>query len=249
MNNTNTQLELKVLVVDDEPLARHWLGVLLEQMPMQITFVGLASAQQAANWLEKNSCHVILLDIHMPGVDGLEFARQCQQTIPSAAIIFVTADSSHALEAFDLHAFDYLTKPVTLARLEQALLKASERIGLLPQQHTPNQLDKIDITVEMHQQILRIPLHDILYFRSDSKYTAIVTVDKEYLSEESLNMLEERLGEYVLRTHRSYLAPKHQIQALTQKPETESWEIELKNYAEKIPVSRRQLASIKAYLR
>lgn len=248
-DNITPPLDLKVLVVDDEPLARHWLEVLLKQMPMKITSVLVGSAAQATQWLEQNCCHIILLDIHMPRVDGLEFAKKCQQTGQSAAIIFVTADSNHALQAFELHAFDYLTKPVSSARLEQALNKACERMGLLSPQHAPHALKNTFVSVEMSQQIIRIPLYDILYFRSDSKYTAIVTANKNYLSEESLNTLEERLEEYVLRTHRSFLALKHQVKALIQKPGADGWEVELKNHDEKIPVSRRQLASVKAFLR
>ena len=240
---------LHVLVVDDEPLARHWLRVQLGKMPLSIEMAEAASAALATQWLEKNCCHVILLDIHMPGTDGLAFAKQCQQICPEVAIIFVTADSSHALEAFELHAFDYLTKPVTEERLEQALRKVCARLPLITEAQGGALRDEPMVTVENQQGIVKVPVSSILCFHSDSKYTEVITKEKIYLIETSLNSLESQLKDYVIRVHRSYLIPTHAIEALTQKTGADAWELVLRDMAVRIPVSRRQLPLVKEALK
>lgn len=249
MNDPHAQTPvLHVLIVDDEPLARHWLRVLLGKMPMSLEVAEAASAALATQWLQQNTCHVILLDIHMPGTDGLTFAKECQELSPDVAIIFVTADSSHALQAFELHAFDYLTKPVSEERLEQALNKVCARLPLMASQNATPKEEPL-ITIENQQSIVKIPLSTILCFHSDSKYTEVITKEKTHLTETSLNHLESQLEGYVVRTHRSYLVPLHAIEGLAQKINSDAWELTLQETEQKIPVSRRQLPIVKDALK
>jgi len=246
---------LTALIVDDEPLARQMMRMQLGKCQYPVNVTEAASATLAKEWLAQNECDVIFLDIHMPDINGLEFAQQ-QQTFNQSAkkpiIIFVTADSNHALQAFDLAAFDYLTKPVSLDRLEKALGRVMEQIALQHDLKTPNPQDVPSITIESHQQISRIPLADILYFHADSKYTHITTRAQSYLLEESLNSLEQRFAAHVIRVHRGYLVITTAIEKLIREVSTDSeqdcWFIKLHHTSTLIPVSRRQLAAVKKLL-
>ena len=122
---------LRVLVVDDEDLARVRLRSLVADCPLPAaTVVGeAANATQTLAWLAAGECDVVLLDIRMPGRDGLQLAAELNRRDPVPAVVFVTAHADHALEAFDLHAVDYLTKPVRRERLQAALQRAALRLA------------------------------------------------------------------------------------------------------------------------
>lgn len=250
MNNTS----LTALIVDDEPLARQLMRMQLSKCCPSINVAEAASAALAIKWLEQNACDVIFLDIHMPDINGLEFAQKLQHstsTSTSTVIIFVTADSNHALQAFDLAALDYLTKPVSPERLEKALNRVIDQIKR-QQQPLADEKNEPFIMVESHQQISRIPLSHILYFHADNKYTRITTSTQTYLSEESLNTLEERFEQHVIRIHRAYLVVVGAIEKLVKKngtdSEQDSWFVKLYHSRELLPISRRQLSAVKKLL-
>ena len=258
MNTCAPAAQLKILIVDDEPLARHWLRMQLHKCELPIEVSEAASAALAHEWLCAHECHLILLDIHMPGVNGLEFAEQCQKTSPAQtmhppAVIFVTADSSHALQAFELAAFDYLTKPVSVERLKQALQRVSERTHFNTQQTTSaTEQSEPSLTIDGVQHISRVALSKILYFQADSKYVKVVTDAEDYLIENSLNALEEQFKDHVIRAHRAYLVPRHAIEKLIRVPAEnntqEMWAIKIHGSQTLIPVSRRQLGPVKELL-
>lgn len=249
---------LKILIIDDEPLARHWLRMQLNKTRYTITLAEAASAALALQWLEKNTCHVILLDIHMPETDGIQFTRQLQAKAANQhitpAIIFVTADSSYALQAFELAAFDYLTKPVSVERLEEALARVINRGQLISSKEELTAHAKQPyITVETHAEVLRIPIQQILYFYSESKCIKVVTTDKSYLIDQSLNTLETQFQDYVIRIHRSFLVVKQAIEKLLRNDNTHieidaSWAVKLRGSNQLLPISRRQLTPVKELL-
>ena len=119
---------LNVIVVDDEALARQRLRTLLGDCPDPLVYVSgeAADAVSAMTLLQHRPCDVVLLDIHMPGTTGLQLARAVRQLPSPPLVVFVTAHAEHALEAFDVEALDYLTKPVRLPRLQAALKKAEQ---------------------------------------------------------------------------------------------------------------------------
>lgn len=251
---TSSPPTIQVLIVDDEPLARHWLRMQLGKCRQPVAIAEAPSAALALDWLQKNTCQVLLLDIHMPGMSGIDFAKKCQALVCPPSIIFVTADASFALKAFELAAFDYLTKPVSVERLEEALDRVCARTPSIikstssaaPPAEAPA------VVIDGPQHLIRVPLSQVLYFQADNKYVRVVTTSENYLIEESLNTLEKQFGEFVIRTHRGFLVPKHAITALMRvAPEetiTEGWSIQIRGTNALLPVSRRQLAQVREIL-
>ena len=209
MNN----LPLKIVIVDDETPARNRLRDLLqdctEEIPLEL--VGEASnGLGALALLQSCQAGVALLDIRMPEMDGLELAWHLHKLPAPPAIIFTTAYDIHAIQAFEVHAIDYLLKPIRQARLLEALM----RIGTV----TPPQQEialwklcprpRTHFSVHERGRIRLIPASDVIYLRAELKYVTIRTHEKEHLLEESLIHLEEEFSERFVRIHRSCLVAK-----------------------------------------
>jgi two-component system response regulator AlgR len=229
-------LPLRVLIVDDEELARLRLRTLLGDClapPAQV--VGeLASAVAALQWLGQHRCDVVLLDIHLPGLDGLQLAQRlrAQALVQAPAVVFVTAYSEHALAAFDVEAVDYLTKPVRRARLQEALVRAAHWLGrsrampvaagqaaasAAPRQTpfaVPAGTDLPVILVHQQGALLRVPVDEVLYLKAEQKYVQLRTAQGSYWLDESLTELSERLGERFLRIHRNALVARRAVREL-----------------------------------
>ena len=239
---------LRVLLVDDEPLARARLRTLLGDcpapQPMVLGEAGDALATLA--WLSRNACDVVLLDIHMPGADGMQLAQAIQALPSPPAVVFVTAHAEHAVQAFELDAVDYLTKPVRLERLLISLKKAEQRIAA----NKAPEPEKISNFVLIHDRgrTERVPLTDIVYLRAELKYVTVRTRDRTLIYDGSLAEFEDRHGAHWLRIHRSTLVARHAIRALEKHhdvDEGDGWAVRLTGVDEALAVSRRQLASVK----
>ena len=205
---------LRVLIVDDEPLARLRLRTLLAQMPeLPTEVVGEAGdAQQAIDLLRVQRADVVLLDIRMPGRDGLQLAEALHRLPQPPAVVFVTAHGSHALRAFELDAVDYLTKPVRRDRLQAALQRVVQRRGGPSQ---PAALDEAPaLVVSDRHRTLRIPLEELLYLRAEMKYVTAHTATRSHVIDESLTELEERLGSGFIRIHRNALVARRAVREL-----------------------------------
>lgn len=242
---------LRVLVVDDEPLARSRLRTLLLdcRTPSACCAAEAAQADQALELLQRDRFDVALLDIHMPGVDGLALARALQNVPRAPALIFVTAHAEHALEAFEVDAVDYLTKPVRLERLQAALAKA-ERYNQT--RSAPAEDGEIPVLVIQERgRTERVPLPEVLYFKAELKYVTVRTLHRSYILDGSLNELEVRFAEQFLRVHRNALISKRAVRALEkhyEPEEGEGWAVRLMGIDELVAVSRRQLAAVRALL-
>lgn len=242
---------LRVLVVDDEPLARSRLRALLGDCKTpEAHCVGEAGhAAQALETLAREPIDVVLLDIHMPGIDGLALARNLQSLNKKTALIFVTAHAEHALDAFEVDAVDYLTKPARLERLQAALAKAQRSL-----QSRAIALDDFDAPVLIIQErgrTERVPVRDVVYFKAELKYVTVRTVHRTYILDGSLNELEAQHGELFLRVHRNALIARRAVRALEkhyEPEEGEGWAVHLRGIDEPVAVSRRQLASVRALL-
>lgn len=247
-------MSLSILIVDDEALARSRLRHLLSSCvdsSKDLVFEA-ADTSQALALLSSQRIGLVLLDIHMPGIDGLRLAKTILQQAGSPAVVFVTAHAEHALEAFDLEAADYLTKPVRLERLQQALEKVIRRRDQR-QQLQEGKAALLNATQEyllLHDGIRmsRVPLHEVLYFKAELKYITVRTAIRSYVMEGSLHDLEHRHAQQFLRIHRNALIARHAISCLEKHfdaEEGEGWAVRLHGLSDLLAVSRRQLSAVR----
>ena len=258
---------LQVLIVDDEALARKRLrNLLADCSEPSAEIVGeAASVAEAKTLLANLQVDAILLDINLPDADGLSLARTVQgmanataattnlPDLVAPAIVFVTAHAEHAVQAFDLAALDYLTKPVRLERLQIALQKIEQSRQSIRRLEPENTHIFAENTLVIHERgvITRIPLAEVLYLKAELKYISVRTANKTHILEGSLNDLEARFPAPFLRVHRNALVARHAIRALEKHyddSEGEGWAVRLDGVDEVLTVSRRQLAAVKEEL-
>lgn len=244
-------MRLQVLVVDDESLARSRLRTLLGDCASPpVTVAGEAgNAAQAMDLLRRVSFDAVLLDIHMPGADGLALAQALRALPHPPAIVFVTAHAEHAVAAFELEAVDYLTKPVRLERLQLALQKV-ERLGtvrVVPQTEAAPEI----LLIQDRGRTERVPLVEVLYFKAELKYITVRTAARSYILDASLSELEERHPGQFLRVHRNALVARRAVRVLEKHydpEEGEGWALRLNGIDELLAVSRRQLSAVREAL-
>ncbi|XHS76463.1 LytR/AlgR family response regulator transcription factor [Burkholderiaceae bacterium UC74_6] len=261
-------MSLRVLIVDDEPLARLRLRGLVEACtePRAQVMAEAATAAQATSWLREHGCDLILLDVQMPGADGLQFAQALREgNAPAPAIVFVTAHGEHALRAFELEAADYLTKPVRRERLQEALARVArrvtERAAMSGSPANAGQLDDAQVVVVSDRgRLLRVPIAEVLYFKAELKYVTVRTAEQSLVMDASLSDLEQRLGERFLRVHRNALVARAAVRELqrhavsNEMGELEAdggevgWAVRIAHVDEWIAVSRRQAAAVREAL-
>jgi len=273
----DTPLPLRLLLVDDEPLARQRLRRLVDEVaagaqPAAQVVAEAASAAEAQAVLADSGDGIdaVLLDIGLPGPSGLALAAALRKLPRAPALVFVTAHAEHALKAFDLQALDYLTKPVRRERLQQALARVAQWVGTrgasapaavgADATTTPAATPPV-LLLHERGRVLRLPHAEITSLRAEHKVVIVRTADREYVVDESLNDLEQRLGAGFLRVHRNALVSLAAIRALELRPglEDESgdggdgWAVRVAGGGtigsdEWLAVSRRQVASVKAAL-
>lgn len=242
-------MSLRVMVVDDEALARQRLRTLLAdcRQPPALWVGEAAHAPQAVAMLANTPCDVVLLDIHMPGADGLSLAQTLREMACPPALVFVTAHAEHAVRAFELDAVDYLTKPVRLERLEQALAKVVRRRDeLAPSNGAPLWPEHLLITERGRTE--RVAVADVVYFKAELKYITVRTCEREYVLDGSLNDLEQRHGARFVRVHRNALVARSALLGLERSAdpsEPDVWLLRLHGVSERLAVSRRQLAQVR----
>lgn len=246
-----TRAPLEVLIVDDEPLARLRLRQLLEGDASARVAGEAADAASALAWLEGHGCDLVLLDIALPGKSGLRLADELRRRSDPPQVVFVTAHAEHALHAFELEALDYLTKPVRRERLQAALLRARQRSGA-----AATTAAQPTLVVSDRGRVLRLPIGDLVCLKADQKFVLIVTGAGQWLVDDALTDLEQRLGGAVVRVHRNALAAVAAVRALERGADEggaegeeggEGWWVRLAN-GERLAVSRRQVAAVRAAL-
>ena len=244
-------MTLRVLLVDDEALARARLRTLLAECrePPALVTGEAANAADAMSLLARQRFDVALLDIHLPGADGMQLAAALRDVPAPPAVVFVTAYTDYAVQAFDIAAADYLTKPVRLERLQTALQKVQR---LAPQGQAPEpDFDQQWLLISERGRTLRVPVTDVLYLRAEQKYVTVRTAAASHVLDGSLNQLEERFAERFVRIHRNALVARHAMRALVRHvdvEEGEGWAVQLAGADEVLAVSRRQLAAVRAAL-
>jgi two-component system response regulator AlgR len=241
--------ELSIFIADDEEPARERLKLLLGdiagEQPTRV--VGEArNGMEAVDHVPASGAQVVLLDIQMPGMGGLEVARHLGRLEEPPRIVFVTAHDRHAVEAFELNALDYLLKPVRAERLAAALKKAS-----VP---PPERLAKAArnareyLSVAERQRIVLVPVREILFLRAEQKYVTVRTRSREHLVEEPLVSLEREFAASFVRIHRNCLVARAAIRGFERAPGEEEephWLVVLDGLEERLPVSRRQWPTLR----
>lgn len=235
---------LKVFIVDDEAPARERLQELLGDIAAEVPTKVVGEARhgvEAVELIPGSEAQVVLLDIKMPGMGGLEVARHLGTLENAPRIVFVTAHDRHAVEAFELNALDYLLKPVRAERLAGALRKAAvpEADKLAKAADAPREY----LSVPERNRIVLVPVRDILFLRAEQKYVTVRTRAREHLIEEPLIALEREFAARFVRIHRNCLVARAAIRGFERAPGEEEeprWLVVLDGAEERLPVSRRQ---------
>ncbi len=234
---------LTILIADDETPARNRLRDLLGDIRDVKIIAEAKNGKEALDLAMQTKPDLMLLDIRMPLMDGIEAAQHAQKLAPKPNIIFTTAFDAYAIKAFDLNAIDYLLKPIRLERLQTAIDKA---YALKPKQiEALKPLQKMRSHVSIHERgrVILVPVEQIIYLRAELKYITVRTAEREYLIEESLTHLETEFGERFLRLHRNCLVAPAFITGYEKRlneANEERWVALLKDIPETIAISRRQ---------
>lgn len=243
----------RLLIVDDEPLARQRLRDLVGDVGGYEVIGEAANGLDAINLLQNQAVEIVLVDIRMPVMDGVELAHHLRALETPPNLIFTTAYEQHALQAFELNAIDYLLKPIRKERLATALAKArplqveqSQALHALQQTHA-------HLSIQERGRIILVPVEEVLYFRAELKYVTVRTREKSYLLETSLNQLEQTYAAQFVRIHRNALVARAAISGFERQHTTEAgdagettWVVLLKGIPESLAVSRRHQHLIKA---
>ena len=264
-----SQTPARILIVDDEAPARRRLRDLLddcrEQFPLMIADEA-GNGVEAINVINKGGVDIVLTDIRMPVMDGLEVARHVAKLEVAPKLIFVTAFDQYAVKAFELNAIDYLLKPIRLERLLVALAKA---IVIRPAEAEAiaeaAQARRKHFSIHERGKIVLVPLDDVLYLKAELKYVTVRTAQKEFLLEESLTKLEEEFAALFMRIHRNTLVATKAVVGFekvadgsaegdTAQPHADKgdgsgmhWAVVIRGIPEKLAVSRRQQHLVKEF--
>src|SRR5687767_7994537 len=237
---------LRILIVDDEAPARARLRDLLADCAAEIGLEIVGDAGTARDALEVMAAapaDLLLLDIRMPEMDGIEFAQHLQKLDNPPAIVFTTAYDAYAIRAFEVHAIDYLLKPIRTTRLKDALARAqSVRAPSPAALRDMSKGPPAFLSAQERGRIHLIPVDDVIYLKAELKYVTVRTAEREYLIEDALARLEQEFGERFVRVHRNCLIARAAVRGFERATgEGEGhWLALLEGCDEKIAVSRRQ---------
>jgi two-component system response regulator AlgR len=245
---------LRLLVVDDEAPARRRLCEVLEDCSQTLPIEVVGESDNGVDALEavqRERLDALLLDIRMPGMDGIELAQHLQKLHRPPAIIFTTAYDNYACQAFEVNAVDYLMKPVRAERLVAALGKARNlsqaTLDALRQAHPRA---RTHLSLSEKGKLRLVPIEDILYLKAELKYITVKTVEREYLLEESLVKLESEFADRFLRIHRNCLVSRHLVEQVGKLAGNDDGHfIRLRGLDEALPVSRRQYSQLRDQFR
>lgn len=245
---------MNILIVDDETPARNRLKRLINDLPGFNVIAEAKNGQQAIELCAQHQPEIILMDIRMPGVDGIEAARLINESEDQPpAIIYCTAYSDHALKAFETHAVDYLLKPVVKERLLEALnsttqlTRAQSKVSKDSNGAPSSDQARQHICARVRGNLVLVPIEDVYYFQADQKYITVRHSGGELLIEETLIELEQEFKDKFLRIHRSTLVALDKIEGL-EKHENTTF-ISLQRIEETLEISRRLLPVVRKVIK
>ncbi len=235
---------IRILIIDDEPPARARLKRLLEAMPDCEIAGEAGSGTRALELIPELNPELLLLDISMPGIDGMALARTLQAMDAAPAVVFCTAWPDQALEAFECDAVDYLVKPVRAERLRAAISRVERFLNKTPEAAAANQY----LRSIVGGRTTLVSLNDVICLVAEDKYTTVVHEQGKAVINESLVELEKRFPALWLRIHRNALVASKRIRGLQRSPSGPSFLL-LDGTGFKPEISRRKLSTIRRYIR
>lgn len=243
---------MRILIADDEQPARNRLRTMVEAIGDHEIVAEAANGLEVIDQLATASPEVILLDIRMPDLDGLETAQHLCQLAPAPAVIFTTAYQEHALAAFETDAVDYLLKPIRHDRLAQALERAQivsrGRLAELREQDSDAPQTRSYLSSVVQGRIQLASVSEIRYFRADQKYVTAAWPGGELLLDESLKGLEQEFGNRFLRIHRNALVALSHIERFERDGDG-NHVMQLRDVESPLKVSRRHLSQVRKTLK
>lgn len=242
---------MRVLIVDDEAPARARLRRMLQELP-ECEVVGEAdNGCDALRACVDHSPTVVLLDIRMPDMDGIEAARHIAELDDGPAVVFTTAYDHYAIDAFDAHAVGYLLKPVRRERLERALAFAS-RLGRAELASISREAERTtprtNVCVRRGSDLRLIPVDEIVFFQADQKYVTVRHAGGEDLLDEPLKDLVEEFASRFIRIHRSTLIALSYLERMDRNDDGQ-YEVWLRGVDAPLQVSRRHVTAVKSCLK
>ena len=240
-------MNLRVLIVDDEPPARERLRSMLAEAG-EFEVAGEAGhGEQAIDLVDKLTPDIVLLDVRMPGIDGLEVARHLAALPEPPAVIFTTAFDEYALQAFDSEAVAYLLKPIRAEKLRAALAKAARLTRPQLQQVAAAAREpthRLHIGVRGREGLKLIPIEEVFYFHADQKYTTVKHLKGEDLIEDSLKTLEEEFSASFVRIHRNAVVNTRYLERIARDASGQHF-VHLRGLPDALEVSRRMAGDLK----
>jgi len=239
-----------VLIVDDEPPARARLHQLLAGIDDWTVAGEAADGRRALELCESLEPDVVLLDIRMPEMDGIEVARHLTQLVDGPAVIFTTAYDDYALQAFDAEAIGYLVKPVRQERLARALNRAARltrvELAAISAAGAPV-APRTHICVRKARGLRLVPVEEIIAFQADQKYVTLILADGEEVSDETLKDLEAEFPERFIRIHRNTLVQRSFLERIEtcEDGRVLAW---LRWREQPLPISRRMVSDVRRRL-
>jgi len=241
---------VKILIVDDEKPARDRLSRMVGELKEHELVGEAVNGLEALGMAQSLEPDIVLLDIRMPGMDGIEAARHISRLDEPPAVVFTTAFSDHALEAFETHAVDYLLKPVKQDRLQAAMdaavrptrAQASKSgdvlSGLEPRQH---------ICARVRGSLVLVPIENIYYFHAEQKYVTVRHIEGEVLIEDALKSLEKEFGDRFYRIHRNALVSLSWLAGM--QSENDGHQVTFRDIDDTLEVSRRHLPGVRKIIK
>jgi len=233
---------LEVLIIDDEKPARDRLLRLLKAMPQYGIAGEAASGSEALERIRELSPDILLLDISMPGMDGMSLARVLQEGGASPAIVFCTAYQDQALNAFEVEAVDYVVKPVRAERLEKALEKASRYLG-----DNEEHVKEHFLRSTVGGKVVLTPIHRVICLIAEDKYTTVTHEKGTTVVDDSLTELENLYPDLFFRVHRNALVSRKHLRGL-ERTSAGTTLVILTGTDRRPEVSRRNVSSLRKYL-
>jgi two-component system response regulator AlgR len=241
---------MKILIVDDEKPARDRLSRMVESLSTYQIVGEAGNGNEALRKAESCAPDIVLMDIRMPGMDGIQAARHLSRLSQPPAVIFTTAYADHALDAFETHAVDYLLKPVRKERLQGALEASSK-----PNKAQASQNDEVLSGIEARQHIcarvrgnlVLVPIENIYYFHADQKYVTVRHSEGEVLIEDPLKNLEKEFGDRFRRIHRNALVSLSKVSGM--RSEKDAHLVMFKDIENTLEVSRRHLPTVRKIIK